>query len=58
MVVWNWQQLGFSRIKPSLPWYILTLWAVAIPAGIIGNPIGATMIAPFNMTAKFGGSAT
>jgi hypothetical protein len=58
VVVWNWQQLGFSCIKPSLPSHILTLWAVAIPAGIIGNPLGAAMIASFNMTTKLGGSAT
>jgi hypothetical protein len=31
---------------------------VAIPARIIRNPLGAAMIAPFNMTAKLGRSAT
>jgi hypothetical protein len=31
---------------------------VAVPAGIIGNPLGAAMITFFDMAAEFGRSAT
>jgi hypothetical protein len=58
MEVWDWQQLGLSGLKPSLPWDILALWAVAIPAGVVGNPFRTAMITPFDMAAEFGRSAT
>jgi hypothetical protein len=58
MEVWDWQQLGFSGLKPSLPWDILALWTMTIPAGVIGNPFLAAMITPFDVATEFGGSAT
>lgn len=54
MVIMDWQQLGFSRVKPFFPGHALTLGTVAISAGVIGNPLGAAMVTFFYMAAEFG----
>ena len=58
MVIMDWQQLGFSGIKPFLPGHALALGTVAISARVVRNPLGAAMVTFFYMAAKFGCSAT
>jgi len=52
------QQLFFSRLKPSFPRYMLTLWAVSVSATMIGDALGATMAAAVDMAAEIRGTAT
>jgi hypothetical protein len=58
MVIWDWQQFGFSRIQPFFPRHVLALGTVAVSAGIIRNPLGAAMITFFHMATEFFRSAT
>ena len=51
------QKLCFSGFKPSLPWYMLARGAVPVPARVIGDSFGPTLITPFDMTAQIGGAA-
>ena len=57
MEVSNGQQFGFSRFKPALPGYLLTLGAVTVTAGMIHDALSATMVAALDVAAKFGGAA-
>jgi len=52
----DWQQFGFSRIKPFLPGHALAFGAVAISARVIGNSLGAAMVALFYVATEFGRS--
>jgi hypothetical protein len=58
MVIWDRKQFGFSRLQPFFPRHILALGTVAVPAGIIRNPLGAAMITFFHMATEFGSSTT
>jgi hypothetical protein len=58
MVIWDRKQFGFSRLQPFFARHILALGTVAVPAGVIGNPLGAAMITPFHMATEFFRSAT
>jgi len=55
--------MGLAAVRlfspPAIfPEAYLTLGTVAVPAGIIGNPLGAAMITFFHMATELGSSAT
>ena len=57
MEIGNRQDLGFARLKPSLPGGRLALGAVAVAARVIGDALSATAIALLHMATEIGGSA-
>ena len=57
MEIGNRQDLGFARLKPSLPGGRLALGAVAVAARVIGDALCATAIALLHMATEIGGSA-
>lgn len=52
MKVWNWQQIGDSRIDPFAAGRALTLRAMAIAARIIGDAGFAAIVAGIDVTSK------
>ncbi len=52
------QKLGFSRLKPAFPRYVLTGGAVSVTAATVGDTLGATVSAALDVAAEISGAAT
>jgi hypothetical protein len=51
------KQILFPGFKPSLFIQALAFGAMAVPAGVVGDPQSTTMIALIHMAPKLGGAA-
>jgi hypothetical protein len=52
------QQLGLSRIQPGCAGCRLTLWTVAVAAGVVLDPLVSAVVAALHMSAQGRGAAT